>query len=163
MGAYADIALELGAINVTPDDVIKVPEGYKAPWLGLSPKNQENQRQIELKNAEKRIDAIRKVVDEGQDRILRMSRFLDLNEKTPTGEIEDVMGITSPYLRSEEISEMNAISSYLGPRMRVQGTGSSSDRDVDLFLKSTVNIKNPLKTNWNIKADYQKQLDKTQA
>jgi len=163
MGAYADIALELGAINVTPDNLIKVPEGYKAPWLGMSPKNQENQRTIELKNAEKRIDAIRNIITQGQDRISKMERFIDLNQKVPTGEIEDIIGIENPLMRSPEIVEMATITKDIGPKMKVAGAGSTSDKDIELYLNSTVNIKKPLSVNWNTLTDYQKQLDKTQA
>jgi len=163
MGAYSDIALELGAINVTPDNLIKVPEGYKAPWLGMTPKNQENQRMIELKNAEKRIDAIREIITQGQDRITKMNRFIELNQKIPTGEIEDVMGIENPLMRSPEIVEMATITKDIGPKMKVSGAGSTSDKDIELYLNSTVNIKKPLSVNWNTLTDYQKQLDKTQA
>ena len=52
--------------------------------------------------------------------------------------------------------QMAAIQSRLGPNQRVQGSGSSSDRDVALFLKGIPSTDNYGNVNQGIREDFQR-------
>jgi hypothetical protein len=54
---------------------------------------------------------------------------------------------------------MESITSELGPKQKIAGSGSTSDRDMTLYLKSLPNIENPGEVTRAIRLNYQNQLD----
>jgi hypothetical protein len=86
----------------------------------------------------------------GQERQVaeRLQRFLQLQDIQDTGKAQyrvPIIGYIDP-----ELQEMEAIQSEIAPKMRQVGSGSSSDRDVEMFKRATVSPTNKPQTNRNV-------------
>ena len=81
----------------------------------------------------------------------------ELNRATGTGSLYDAIFTETPQLHGAAHNEMTAIQSRLGPSQRIQGSGSSSDRDVSLFMRGLPNTNNPGPVNKAIREDYERQ------
>ena len=79
-----------------------------------------------------------------------MQQLLDLGAQIGTGKGAQVMAALGPYAQAMgvdikglgEAQAYEAITSRLAPQMRASGSGSSSDRDVSMFLQSLPNLRN---------------------
>lgn len=73
-----------------------------------------------------------------------LRQFGDLNTQQKSGgflalpKIGDVAGAFDP-----EIAQMNAITARMAPAQRVPGSGTTSDRDLALFLQASPSVKSP--------------------
>lgn len=133
------------------------PTGYNPPWVGM-PANDANQmRQKVYEDAQKRIDKLREVTAKGETVLSELDQFGNLNRKTSTGGAWEKYGPSWGALHSNDITEMNSIQSRLGPQQRIQGSGSSSDRDVSLFMRGLPSIENKGQVNKGIRQDYERQ------
>jgi hypothetical protein len=127
-----------------------------APWANLqSPKEQDQMRGRVYEQDNKRLDDLRSKVQRGRDIMRDLERFGELNRQQGTGGIFN--SIPSPTLDSQK-KEMESITARLAPNQRPAGSGSSSDRDVDLFLKGLPGIDKPGDVNKAIRDAYAKQL-----
>ncbi|MCR5881191.1 hypothetical protein [Phenylobacterium sp. J367] len=88
------------------------------------------QEEIQLKEARESANVFADITDQA-------TRFLELNKKASTGPVyavpgaSEVMGIFRP-----EIAQMDALTARMAPAQRVPGSGTTSDRDLALFLKA---------------------------
>lgn len=131
-----------------------VPETAPDPFIGVKGRSRDalinNVRQTAIKRMNDKdttaqLAAARTLKD-------RMGRFQDLSQ------IQDTGGalINTPIIGSAmktfdpELSEMQSIQSELAPKMRVPGSGSSSDIDVQMFKQATIGPEKPKQTNQNI-------------
>lgn len=105
------------------------------------------QEQIQLKEA-------RDGAESARDFARQANIFSDLNEKSGTGFINkipfvsEVRGAIDP-----NIAQMDALTSRMAPAQRVPGSGTTSDRDLALYLKAVPNIDRPGPANAAIAKD----------
>ncbi|MGB3830892.1 MAG: hypothetical protein WA975_03400 [Mesorhizobium sp.] len=79
-----------------------------------------------------------------------MQQLIDLGAQIGTGKDAQIKAFLGPYAQAigidiDNLGEMQAyeaITSRLAPQMRAAGSGSSSDRDVSMFLQSLPNLRN---------------------
>lgn len=128
-----------------------------APWSGMPAKEANDMRQSVYKESQKRIDAIRDITAKGENVLSDLERFGQLNRQTSTGGAWETLAPQWGFLHGNDINEMNSIQSRLGPAQRIQGSGSSSDRDVSLFMRGLPNTSNPGQVNKAIRDDYARQ------
>lgn len=94
----------------------------------------------------KALQALRDEASSGLSTAQQAERFVDINQRTGTGGLRampiwpfgsrpptlgDALGAGNP-----DWGEMKSISASVGPGMRPEGSGSSSDKDMALFLSS---------------------------
>jgi len=115
----------------------------------------DKQKELSFKAALDTRKEMVKSVDEDREMGVRLDQAINLLESgVPTGRLEKAtLGLKQLFksanvLSDEAVDELEAqelisnVTSYLTPRMRVTGSGASSDRDMDFFQKSTVNMAN---------------------
>ena len=151
-----EIAQKYGADPLS--DLVKMPQGIKAPWEGLSLTNQNSMREYELKQGAKRLEKMGEIISEYKQPLDDMYRFIELNKELtiPSG----VLSKPIPDFINSTRNQMGQITSRLAPGMRPIGAGSTSDKDMALYIKSTVGTGNSLEANTNIVAGYQKKADR---
>lgn len=143
--------------------LLEMPKNISTPWSGqnIAPKNKQALLEYELKKGQKRLEDISKIVDDYKEPLDSMYEFLKLNKDltVPSGWLSTPI----PNFVSSTRQNMESISSLLAPRMRPSGSGTTSDRDIALYLKSTVGLDRSLEANTNIVANVQKRADKAVA
>jgi hypothetical protein len=78
-------------------------------------------------------------------------RFLQLNEKTPTGGMYGLPGVDQLLrLINPDRQEMEAIRNQIAPSMRPTGSGSVSDFEQKMFQRATISPQSSLEANQNI-------------
>jgi len=115
----------------------------------------DKQKELSFKAALDTRKEMVKSVDRDREMGARLDQAINLLESgVETGRIESaLLGLkqtarSAGILSDEQIKELseqeliNSITSYLTPRMRVTGSGASSDRDMNFFRDSTVNMAN---------------------
>lgn len=153
---YDELATLHGAINVGAP---QKPANIKDPWEGYSPKNADASRIRESEQAQKRIDGIRQMTTKGEDILTELDRFGQLNRTVSTGSAWENLTPSWKLLHGAEINEMRKIQEKLGPMQRTAGSGSSSDRDVQLYLNSLPSVEDKGNVNKNIREGYKKQYE----
>lgn len=161
--------LDLLGIDVTTEEGLRM-----AREMAMKPDTVfmggDEQRKEAYKAALKTRDEMLKQVNADRELGSRLQQAIDLiNSGVETGRITSAMiplkqvardlGLLSDEqvenLSNQEV--IGSIAAYLTPRMRVVGSGASSDRDMDFFARATVNIANTPKANLMI-ATMQKQV-----
>lgn len=148
---YDALAAQFGATPVAP--VIK------APWEGMPAKEVNDMRQKVYDQSQKRIQAIRDAAYQAEGVLTDLNRFGELNRATGTGSLWDAIATETPQLHGAAHNEMTAIQSRLGPSQRIQGSGSSSDRDVKLFMTGLPSVNQKGDVNKNIRIDFEKKYN----
>lgn len=134
--------------------VLGVPAPTVMPWSNQSnPKDANKVKAQEIsrgaKEIEKDVDAARTAQEQARD----AKRFIELNEKKPTGGLMDKMALTRwAQSMGNEYAEMESITARLAPAMRQPGSGATSDYDARQFERATVGVDKPKQTNKNIAA-----------
>ena len=88
-----------------------------------------------------------------------LNEFGRLNQENSTGSWWQQLTPDKQMFRSPKSMEMVAIQSRLGPSQRVVGSGSSSDRDVQLFLRGIPSLENEGPVNAGIREDFKRKYD----
>jgi hypothetical protein len=134
-----------------------------APWAGLPPKRADDVRVRENERIRKDLDDARDALRAEGVSIGKMNQFGALNKRTATG---DALSIYTPGVSSflsDDTSQMRSISSSLAPRERVPGSGTSTDKDIALFIQAVPSIDKPGPVNQAIrearKAQFQRDND----
>jgi hypothetical protein len=154
------LAAKFGAIiapqvNVTPTNV----PAMNTPWSGMPPKEVNDMRQKVYDQSQKRIQSIRDAAYQAENVLTDLNRFGELNRATGTGSLYDAILTETPQLHGAAHNEMTAIQSRLGPAQRIQGSGSSSDRDVKLFMTGLPSVNQKGDVNKNIRVDFEKKYN----
>lgn len=154
-----DIAKQFGAGDPM-DALVVMPEGVSLPGSNLSGKNQEALRKSLIEKDIKRLQDNTEVLGQQKQVIDKLKRFVNINENAaiPTNWFTNII----PNF-TDARQQMQAIAASIAPGLRVEGSGTTSDRDIALYLASTVGLDKSLATNTNILADAQKQYDKSVA
>lgn len=128
-----------------------------APWDRIvAPGERDQVRSRTYDVANKSLDDLRAQVAKARDVMGDLSRFGALNQQTGTGGLVDRLGFL-PTMDSNK-REMEAIQARLAPSVRPAGSGSTSDKDLALYLSA---LPGPDKTgdvNKNIRLQYEKKL-----
>jgi hypothetical protein len=90
-----------------------------------------------------------------------METFGALNREARTGEF--YTGIQPGFLKGSAEQEMEAITSRLAPGQRIEGSGTTSDRDIAMFVKAVPSIDKKGDVNQSIRENFTKQYDRSKA
>jgi hypothetical protein len=132
----------------------------RAPWNNLqSPKQIDEAKQRTYTDAQKQLDEVNAIVKQGGDTQAELQRFLELNQGQGTGGLIDRTIL--PSLDSDK-REMEAIQARLAPKVREPGSGTTSDRDIALYLQGLPGVDKPGGVNKNIVEQYTKSYQKAQ-
>lgn len=140
---------------------LEAPEGVRVPWQGLPPQKADEARLRAGEQARKKIDENAKVVQEGFNVLQNMEKFGALNREAKTGEF--YTGILPGFLQGSAEQEMEAITSRLAPGQRIEGSGTTSDRDIAMFVKAVPSINKKGDVNQAIRENFAKQYDRSRA
>ena len=127
----------------------------------MPPKKADEARLRASEQARKKIDENARVVQEGGKILQDMETFGALNRKSRTGEF--YTGIQPSFLQGSDEQEMEAITSRLAPGQRIEGSGTTSDRDIAMFVKAVPSINKKGNVNQAIRDNFAKQYDKSKA
>ena len=140
--------------------------GHVQPWANRPPKEQLDWQQRAYEQGQKRLDNMRDIVSQGQDVMGQLNAFGEYNKSSRTGANYEggwLSNIMPESWRGQDEKNMQAITSDLAPKKRVAGSGTTSDRDMALYLQSLPSIEKPGQVNKSIRLNYQNQLDNSQA
>lgn len=143
---------------------LEAPAGIRTPWQGLPPKKADEARMRASEFARKKLDENSAVLNKIGGVVQQMQQFNELNQQNRTGEIYS--GILPEWATGAAEQQMSAITAELAPNKRVEGSGTTSDKDIALYLKSVPSITKKGSVNTQIlnqtQAQYQKAQQKLQ-
>jgi hypothetical protein len=139
----------------------EAPEGIRVPWQGLPPRKADEARLRASEQARKKIDENAKVVQQGSIVLQDMETFGALNREARTSEF--YTGIQPGFLKGSAEQEMEAITSRLAPGQRIEGSGTTSDKDIAMFVKAVPSIDKKGDVNQSIRENFTKQYDRSKA
>lgn len=137
------------------------PGTTQQPWANRPPKEQLDWQQRAYESGRKRLDNMQDIISQGQDVVGKLDAFGAYNRSSRTG-----AGYESwqpNFTKGQDERNMESITSELAPKQRVAGSGTTSDRDMTLYLKSLPSIEKPGEVNRAIRLNYQNQLDNNTA
>jgi hypothetical protein len=140
---------------------LEAPEGVRVPWQGLPPQKADEARLRAGEQARKKIEENAKVVQQGATVLQDMETFGALNREAKTGEF--YTGILPEFLQGSAEQEMEAITSRLAPGQRIEGSGTTSDRDISMFVKAVPSRNKKGDVNQAIRENFSKQYDRSRA
>jgi hypothetical protein len=161
MATLDELAAQFGGSSQPFDMPLEAPEGIRVPWQGLPPKKADEARLRASEQARKKIDENARVVQEGGKVLQDMETFGALNRESRTGEF--YTGIQPSFLQGSAEQKMEAITSRLAPGQRIEGSGTTSDRDIAMFVKAVPSINKKGNVNQAIRENFAKQYDKSRA
>lgn len=131
-----------------------------APWAAnLSRQDQAKIQKDMYEEGRKRLAELQaKIADAGQV-MGDLERFGQINRENSTGSLWQQITPDKALFRSGPSMEMASIQSRLAPNQRPVGSGSSSDRDVAMFLRSLPSLENDGNTNRDIRLDYERRYN----
>lgn len=135
--------------------------GNPPPWSNRPPKEQLDWQQRAYEQGKKRLEGMQDIISQGQDVMSQLNAFGEYNKSSRTG-----AGYESwqpDFTKGQDEKNMEAITSDLAPKKRIAGSGTTSDKDMTLYLKSLPNIMQPGEVNHSIRLNYQNQLDNNTA
>lgn len=106
----------------------------------------------QFKDDSKAIETIQTAADRARTTSDMMKRFLTLNEQEGTGPVKgSPLVLPARKLFSpDKIQEMQAIIAETVPSKRIAGSGTTTDKDMELFKQATVSMGNSEEANRNI-------------
>lgn len=129
-----------------------LPKPKRLPWSNIKDAKQKSILQTRVYSAAE--SALAKEREEviGKNALSQdANRFLELNNKIPTGGFTDKFSL-GQWANSfrDDYSEMQAITAKLVPLMRAPNSGSTSDFDARMFKQGTVGVDKPKETNKSV-------------
>jgi hypothetical protein len=139
MATLDEIAAQFGGTTAPMSDGFQeAPSGIRVPWSNLPPAKADEARLRASDYARKKIDANAAVVAQGEAMQRKFDEFSALNKANRTGEIYS--GMLPQFLQGAPEQRMTQILSKLAPSMRIEGSGTTSDRDIAMYIRSLPNI-----------------------
>lgn len=133
-----------------------VPVAPGDPLAGMSRKSREAFQAKSYATGDKLVSGIENDAREAGQFTQDAQRFQQLNANTTTGPVSGSTPVA--WLRKafgdSGLQEMDSIASKLVPRMRVPGSGTTSDFDARMFQRSTVGVDKDKSVNDSIAAGY---------
>lgn len=163
MASLDELAAQFGGSSApTSGGFQEAPSGVRVPWANLPPAKADEARLRAADYARKKLDANASVVQQGRDILNKMEEFGGLNRQTDTGE-----WYTSfqpfDFMKGSDEQRMEAITSKIAPGMRIEGSGTTSDRDISMYIKSVPNIKTKGEVNRATREEFQRDFERSQA
>jgi hypothetical protein len=141
------------------------PQGVRTPGQGLPGALRDKAIDRAAESAQKKLEASYEVLNKGAQNLRLLNQFGELNRQARTGGIHE--GLMSSFFpeswRGNEEKVMQSITSEIAPNKRVEGSGTTSDKDISLYLQSLPNINQSGEANRQIRDLYQKQYDRAKA
>lgn len=141
------------------------PTGMRTPGQGLPGALRDKAIDRASDAALKKLDASYEVLNKGAQNLSLLNKFVDLNTKNRTGGFHE--GLMSSFFpesfRGTDEKVMQSITSEIAPNKRVEGSGTTSDRDISLYLQSLPNISQGGEANRLIRDNYQQQYNRAKA
>jgi len=141
--------------QMSDDDLLALYQQEKAKVAAPKAKGPPAQDMVELnKLREAARGALGTAIDAG--------KFVNLNRQNATGAFP---GMLAPVLAAlnPTYAQMKALAARNGPSMRPPGSGSSSDKDMKLYLSGFPSIANPGEANAGIAKDLRDNSDRAAA
>jgi hypothetical protein len=135
------------------------PAGYNAAFEGLAPIDQAKLKMDNYKDDRKRIADLDAMITGAAPTVSDLNKFVQLNQDESTGSLWNNITPNSPVLHGDNTNQMIAIQSRLGPSQRAVGSGSSSDRDVSLFMGGLPSTDKGGNVNAAIRDDFKRKYD----
>ena len=151
---YSALAKQFGGTEespATPQD-----QGYGPFMNDLSIKDQNDLKLRMQLEGRKRLADLSTDISSATSTMSDLEEFGRLNRESSTGSWWQQLTPDKSMFRNQQSMEMAAIQARLGPSQRVQGSGSSSDRDVSLFLRGLPSTENDGPTNAGIREDFER-------
>ena len=137
------------------------PEQTGPSWAqGLSPKDQAEVRMKMHQEGRQRLAELQSNIANAGSTVADLEEFGRLNRQASTGSWWQQMTPDKSMFRSPESMQMSAITSRLAPAQRQPGSGSSSDRDVAMFLSALPSIEKEGPANKGIREQYVQQYNR---
>lgn len=157
----ADLSQLLYGTQQAPE----APEGVRTPWQGLPPARADIARQRAAEQAQKYLQDNASVVNQGAEVLNQLEQFGELNRKSRTGALYEgsLASFMPESLRGADEKVMQSITSDLAPKKRIAGSGTTSDRDIALYLQSLPSIEKGGDVNQQIRENYRQQYEKANA
>ena len=141
------------------------PAGTRLPGQGLPGQLRDKAIDRSAELAQKKLDASYEVLNKGASNLSLLNKFIDLNTQNRTGGVHE--GFMSSFMpeswRGDAEKVMQSITAEIAPNKRVEGSGTTSDKDISLYLQSLPNINQGGEANRQIRDLYQKQYDKAKS
>lgn len=141
------------------------PTGTRLPGQGLPGQLRDKAIDRAAEIAQKKLDASYEVLNKGSYNLSQLNKFIDLNTQNRTGGWHE--GFMSSFMpeswRGDAEKVMQSITSDLAPNKRVEGSGTTSDKDIALYLESLPSIGKGGEANRQIRDLYQQQYDRAKA
>lgn len=152
---YAALAKQFGG------SVLEQPQQAAAPaWTAnLSPKDQGEIQMKMYAEGRKRLAELQAQIADAGAVVADLNEFGRLNRESSTGSWWQQLTPDKQMFRSPESMQMAAITARLAPNMRPTGSGSTSDKDLALYLKALPSTENYGEVNKGIREDFQRKYD----
>ena len=162
MATLDELAAQFGGSTQPFGMSQEAPEGVRTPWQGLPPARADMARQRAFEQAQKYLQENAAVVNQGAEVLGELDRFGELNRKSATGALYEgsLSSFMPESLRGSDEKVMQSITADLAPKKRIAGSGTTSDRDIALYLQSLPDISKSGDVNKQIREGYKKQFDR---
>lgn len=166
MASLDELAAQFGGSTAPIQGVaLEAPQGVRTPWQGLPPQKADEAKLRAGERARIKLDALAGVVDQGSSVLADLERFGELNRKSRTGAFYEgsLSSFMPESLRGADEQVMKSITTDLAPRKRIEGSGTTSDKDISLYLASLPGIDKPGSVNEQIRQGYRQQYERAKA
>jgi hypothetical protein len=153
---------DLSQFLYAPPPPLEAPEGTRVPWQGLPPARADQMKQRAYEQGQKYLQDNASVVSKGAGVLQDLEKFGELNRNSRTGALYEgsFASFMPESFRGADEKVMKSITSELAPRKRVEGSGTTSDKDIALYLESLPNIANEGEVNRQIRENYRAQYER---
>jgi len=144
---------------------LEAPEGVRIPWQGLPPQKADEARLRASEQAQKYLQDNAAIVNQGAEVLNQLEQFGELNRQSRTGALYEgsLASFMPESLRGTDEKVMQSITADLAPKKRIAGSGTTSDKDIALYLQSLPSIEKGGDVNQKIRENYRKQYEKANA
>lgn len=141
------MALVEGQTGTAPDGTRVVVRGGRVVPLSSSAPRMTPQEQIQLRD-------LRQGASTADEAARLAEQFVDVNTKQNSGGMWAIPGVASVAGAFDpEVAQMNALTARMAPQQRVPGSGTTSDRDLSLYLQAVPGMSRPGPANQAIARD----------
>lgn len=139
----------------------EAPPGVRTPWQNLPPARADQMKQRAYEQAQKYLQDNAAVVSQGAEVLNQLEQFGALNQQSRTG--QGYESFLPQFLTGEDEQVMKSITADLAPKKRIAGSGTTSDRDIALYLQSLPSIEKKGQVNKAIRENYRQQYERANA
>lgn len=125
----------------------------------LSRKDQAEIKMKMYQEGQKRLAELQAEIANAGSTMGDLERFGELNRRSSTGSWWQQMTPDKPMFRSDDSMQMSAITARLAPNQKPTGAGSTSDKDLALYLRGLPSTENDGNVNKGIREDYRRRYD----